>query len=150
MYHTMVRRFTRKNFDEVANGNLDKVIAGCAPDVRHSFTGPHALGGERNDAASFQAWMERVHRLTPNFHFELHDIFVQGWPWNTKVMVNWTKHTELPDGSSYPGWGIHLITLKWFQAVSIEVFVDTAGTVAEMQSMAVHGVAEAIAPQIVS
>ncbi|MEM8535593.1 MAG: nuclear transport factor 2 family protein [Chloroflexota bacterium] len=150
MYHFIVKQVTRKAFENVSSGNFDAVIQGCAPHIRHTFRGEHALGGERNDVQSFRWWLERVARLSPQFTFELHDIFVSGTPWNTRVMVRWTKHDTQPDGQVISSWGNHYIVLKWFRTVSIDVYPDTAGTIAEMQQLAVAGVAEAVAEPITS
>lgn len=150
MYHLIVKELTRKNFEHVANGNFETVLAGCSPNMRHVFHGDHALGGERNDLNSFKLWLERVARLSPQFSFEIHNIFVEGGPWRTKIVVQWTKHDKNPNGIIDSSWGIHLITLEWFQTTVIEVFPDTAGTIAEMQTKGFYGMEEALAAPIVS
>ncbi|NOK64389.1 MAG: hypothetical protein GFH25_541276n39 [Chloroflexi bacterium AL-N10] len=63
-------------------------------------------------------------------------------------MVRWTKHDTQPNRQVNSSWGIHYIVLKWFRTVSIDVYPDTAGTIAEMQQLAVAGVAEAVADPI--
>jgi ketosteroid isomerase-like protein len=148
MYHTIIKRIVRQNFHNVSLGNFDAVVAGCVPNFRHRFAGEHTFGGERQSAAGFRAWLERVARLSPKFYFDVHDITVEGWPWHTKAVVRWTKHDLHPNGQVTQHWGIHFIVIKWFRGVSIDVYPDTAAVQNEVNALAAAGVAEALAAPI--
>lgn len=150
MYRYIVRRLTERSFENVSNGEYDAVLRGCAPTIRHRFVGDHALGGVRRDREGFGQWLERVGRLSPDFRFEVHDVFVKGFPWNTRVVVRWTKHDTMPNGEIQDSWGVHFITLRWGRVVAIDVYPDTAGTTNDLARLADRGVSEAAAAPITS
>ena len=54
-----------------------------ADDVHHVFPGDNALGGERHSREAF----ERLYRLIPEIEFEVRDMAVRGWPWDTTIAV---------------------------------------------------------------
>jgi hypothetical protein len=49
MYHAIVKRIARKNFERVNQKEFDALFKDCVPDIHHRFYGSHALSGERND-----------------------------------------------------------------------------------------------------
>jgi ketosteroid isomerase-like protein len=150
MYHAIVKHEIRKSFRAVAEGRYDAVTHGAAPDLRHRFIGTHALGGERHTAAAFRRWLERVGRLSPSFVFRIDDMIVAGMPWNTRAVVHWHKIETLRDGTQSISEGLHMIRLRWFRVVSIDVFQDTAATEAELRQLAAAGIDEALAEPITS
>ena len=91
MYHSIIRRKVRILFQAINNGNAQPVIAGFAQKFEHVFIGDHALGGTRRDVGATAAWYQRLFRLLPDINFELHHIDVQGPPWKTLAIVEWTE-----------------------------------------------------------
>ena len=45
MYHAIVKRLAKKNFESVNRKEYAAVLKGCTPDIHHRFGGNHALGG---------------------------------------------------------------------------------------------------------
>jgi len=60
MYHTIVKRIARKNFERVNQREFDALLADCVPNVRHRFGGNHAIGGERPDREALPRWFNRL------------------------------------------------------------------------------------------
>ncbi len=149
MYHTIVRRILRQAFANVSRGNFEAVLSQCAPNIRHHFAGDHAFSGERNDVEMLRRWFQRVAAVLPGLRLDITDLFVQGMPWNTRAIVVWTEHADLPDGRHYVNHGIHHIQLRWGRVTSIRVHLDTQLAVTVLQDLGAAGVAEAVAPPIV-
>jgi hypothetical protein len=49
MYHAIVKRIAKKNFERVNQRDFDSLLKDCVPNVHNRFGGTHALGGERHD-----------------------------------------------------------------------------------------------------
>ncbi len=148
MYHTIVKREIHRSFHNVSTGNYAAVLRGAAPNLRHRFIGNHALGGERHTVDGFRRWLERVGRLSPNYHFEINDTIIAGMPWNTRAVVHWHKIETQSDGSKSISEGVHILKMRWFRVVSIDVFQDTLATEAELRGLAEAGIEEALAAPI--
>jgi ketosteroid isomerase-like protein len=149
MYHTIVRRILRQGFANVNKGNFDAVLAQCAPNIRHRFAGDHALGGERHDVDMLRRWFRRVAVVFPGMQLDITDMFVKGMPWDTRAIVTWTEHVDLPTGRHYVNNGIHYIHLRWGRVTSISVALDTQLAAEVLAELGAAGVTEAVAPQIV-
>jgi ketosteroid isomerase-like protein len=150
MFHAIFERQARKSFELVNQHNYDAILSAAVPDIRHRFSGDHALGGERNDATSLRLWFERLHRLLPGLTLTVTDVWVNGGLRATTVIVRWTATATLLDGLPYHNRGIHVIELRNRKAVSIEVEEDTQAVALGLQRQAQSGVAEALAPPITS
>ncbi len=150
MYHQIVRRNVTRGFGYVSNGQYDKLVAECVPDVVHFFAGDHALGGERHDKAALLLWLERVGRLLPGFHLTITDMLVRGMPWDTTVVVQWTGRSTLVNKHEYVQHGVHFLRLRWGRVAAFRVYVDTQELAHELVCLGEFGVAEAMAAPIVS
>jgi ketosteroid isomerase-like protein len=150
MYHAIVKRIARRNFERVNDKDYDALLADCAPDVHHRFGGNHPLGGERHDRETLRRWFERLGRLGPGLTLKVHDVWVKGLPHNTTIIVRWTGTQTLPDGSPYENHGVHVIRMRWGKVVDIDAHEDSQVVAESMAVLAAHGVAEATADPIVS
>lgn len=65
MYHSIVARISRKNFEAVNSKDFEAILAQCDPNIHHRFGGQHALGGERNSREVLAKWFQRLGRLSP-------------------------------------------------------------------------------------
>ena len=83
MYHSIVKRFARKNFERVNQRDFTSLLKDCVPNVYHRFSGTHALGGERHDRETLGRWLDRLQRLGPDMKLTVRDVWVKGWPHNT-------------------------------------------------------------------
>jgi ketosteroid isomerase-like protein len=93
-------------FETINNGNAQPVIAGFAQKFEHVFIGDHALGGTRQDVGAAAAWYQRLFRLLPDIQFQLHRIDVQGPPWKTLAVVEWTETNSGTDGVKTSARGV--------------------------------------------
>lgn len=149
MFHMIVRRKLRGVFAGLDRGNYAPTVDGMATRFEHRFAGSsHPLGGTRHSRESLRAWFQRLMRLTNHLNFEIHHIAVSGWPWDTTAIAEWTDRAELADGSSYENKGVHVVRLRWFTAVSIHAYLDTAVWEAACARMAAAGITEATAAPI--
>jgi ketosteroid isomerase-like protein len=128
----------------------DEILEGTLPNVRHRFSGEHALGGERNDAANLRLWFERLHRLLPNLELTVTDVWVKGGLSTAVVIVCWNSAATLHDGGPYINHGVHVINLCHRKVASIDVSEDSQAVAAGLERQARAGLSEALAAPIVS
>jgi ketosteroid isomerase-like protein len=150
MYHAIVKRIARKNFERVNAKDFDALLKDCTPDIRHRFGGDHALGGERHDRESLRLWFGRLGRLGAHLKLTVEDVWVKGLPHDTTIILRWSATDMLPDGSPYKDRGVHIVRMRWGKVVEIDAHEDSRAVAANLTKQASLGVAEAQAPQIVS
>ena len=150
MYHTLVKRIARKNFERVNQRDFDSLLKDCVPNVHHRFGGNHALGGERHDREALGRWLGRLARLGPDMKLTVKDVWVKGLPHNTTIIVRWTNTDALPDGSRYENRGVHVIKMRWGKIVDIDANEDSQAVADALTMRAAYGIEEASAPPIVS
>ena len=150
MYHAIVKRIAKNNFERVNQRDFDSILKDCVPNVYHRFAGTHALGGERHDREAFGRWLGRLARLGPDMKLAVHDVWVKGLPHNTTIIVRWSNTDSLPDGSRYENHGVHIIKMRWGRIVEIDANEDSQAVAESLKMRAAHGLEEAAAQPIVS
>jgi ketosteroid isomerase-like protein len=150
MYHMLVKRIAKKNFERVNEHDYAALLRGCAPDVYHRFGGSHALGGERHDREALRRWLERLSKLGPTLKLSVRDVWVKGWPHHTSVIIRWTASQTLPDGKPYENHGVHVVTMRWGRIVEIDANEDSQIVAQSLKVFAACGIAEALADPITS
>lgn len=148
MYKSIVAGKVRSVFDSINHGDPAPMVDGLGSPFRYEFHGDHALGGVRTTRGAMTAWWDRVFRLIPDATFTLHDVLVQGGPWNTRVAVRSTISGPLPDGSEYRNTVFQFMTLKWGKVTSVETCEDLQVLERALAVVAEHGNAEAARPPI--
>jgi ketosteroid isomerase-like protein len=148
IYRAVVKRKARGIFAALGAGEWERTTGDLAADVHHTFPGDNALGGERHSRAAMEAWFERLYRLIPELTFEVHEVAVRGWPWDTAVAVQWTDRGVGADGTAYVNEGAHWIRLRWGKGVEVHAYLDTEKVTRLLEGMAAAGVEEASAPPI--
>jgi ketosteroid isomerase-like protein len=113
MYHFIVRRTIKRMFDCLSSGDYETTLKGISPSITHIFSGTHSLGGTRHSVETMRRWFERLYRLTPDLNFEVKNIAVTGYPWDTTIAVEWVDSANLLDGSKYVNEGVHIIKMQW-------------------------------------
>jgi hypothetical protein len=63
MYHAIVKRIAKRNFERVSKKDFDALLKDCIPRVYHCH---HALGNERHDREALRRWFGRLGRLGRN------------------------------------------------------------------------------------
>lgn len=150
-YHSIVTKNLVAGFRGVDDHDYAALAAHFAPGIHHRFAGDHALGGERHDAATVIAWLERVGRVLPDVRFTITDVVVAGWPHRTTAFARWDAHATLADGRDpYRNRGVHVVRLEWFKIVDMDVYQDTHLLRAALDRQAAAGIDEAVAPQLTS
>ncbi len=150
MYHAIVKRIARKNFERVNQKDFDALLNDCAPDVHHRFYGSHAMSGERHDREAVRRWFERLGRLAPGLTLTVHDVWVKGGPHETTIIMRWSAKDSLIDGSPYRNYGVHILKMRWFKILDIDAYEDSQAVAENLKLQAAHGVQEAAEPPIVS
>jgi ketosteroid isomerase-like protein len=150
MYHTIVKRIAKRNFERVNQRDFTSLLKDCVPSVYHRFSGNHALDGERHDREAFGRWLARLERLGPDMKLTVRDVWVKGLPHNTTIIVRWTNTDALPDGSRYENHGVHIVKRRWGKIVEIDANEDSQAVADALRIRAAHGIQEALAPPIVS
>ena len=148
MYHTIIQRKLRFAFDQLSTGNYGTILAGMAPKFDHRFSGTHALGGRRTSPEGYRRWFERFVRIFPRLQFEIRNIVVSGWPWNTIAAVEWLDRIQTDDGNQYENAGVHIIRLKWTKVTEIRIYCDTQKLAAVCEVQARCGREDALGPPI--
>ncbi len=122
----------------------------CAPDVEHTFSGEHALGGTRHSREALGRWFERLYRLFPGLDFEVKRVLVRGWPWRTVAMIEWVDRARPADGLPYMNEGTHVLRFSWGRLVSLHAYLDTQKVEEVCERLAKEGIEEASAPPILT
>ena len=150
LYKAIVKNRIRHSFDQVNAQCWDDLMNSITPNVHHRFLGAHAIGGERHDRDTLRRWFGRLGRVLPNLHLTINRIWVQGWPWNTTVFVQWDGNATLLNGDPYVQHAVHLITLRWGKIAALDVFEDSEAVARGLETQAANGLEEAAAAQLVS
>jgi ketosteroid isomerase-like protein len=150
MYHAIVKRIAKKNFERVNQRDFASLLKDCVPNVYHRFGGTHALSGERHDREALGRWLDRLQRLGPEMKLTVRDVWVKGWPHDTTIIVRWTNTDVLPDGSRYENHGVHIVKMRWGKIDEIDANEDSQAVAAALKMRAALGVEEASAAPIVS
>jgi ketosteroid isomerase-like protein len=150
MYHSIVKRIAKKNFERVNQKDYDGILKDCVPNIHHCFGGNHALSGERHDHEALRQWLERLGRLGPGLTLLVHDVWVKGLPNDTTIIVRWSATDTRVDGSPYNNHGVHIIRMCWFKVVDIDANEDSQAVVENLKLQATYGIEEASAPPIFS
>ena len=148
IYRAIVKRKARGLFEALSRGDWQAATADLADDVHHVFAGDNALGGERHSRAAFERWFERLYRLIPEIEFEVREVAVRGWPWDTAVAVEWIDRGRGADGTPYVNEGSHWIRLRWGKGVEVHGYLDTGKVTQLLEGMAAAGIEEAAAAPI--
>lgn len=151
IYSQIIAKIVRKTFLAVQNQDYQEVLKGVSSsNLTHRFAGPNSLGGSRRDKEAMSRWFNRVGIVLPELKFEVSSILVHGGPWNTTVVARWVATCILENGDPYVNPGIHVIKLRWGKAYDFDVYEDTFAVTVGLEKQAKSGIAEAVAPQIVS
>lgn len=150
MYHAIVKRIARKNFERVNQKDFGALLKDCVPNVHHRFYGSHALSGERHDREAVRRWFERLGHLGPGLTLTVHDVWVKGLPHDSTIIMRWSAKDTLIDGSPYRNNGVHILKMRWFKIVDIDAYEDSQAVTENLKLQAAHGIQEAAEPPILS
>ncbi len=116
---------TRATWRRIADGDLDAASDMAHADMRFRFVGHTAFGADLHGRDAFLAWFRAAAERLPGLTFEVQDVLVGGWPWNTRVAVRLAISAPLPDGTTYRNEGVQWLRLRWGRMVDDWVLEDT-------------------------
>lgn len=149
MYKRIVRAKVRAVFERINTGDYMTMVDGLSPSFEYRFHGDHALGGRRTTQESMIRWWQRVLDLLPEARFDIHDILVNGAPWNTRIAVRAAVSGDLPGGVRYENTVFQFMTLAWGKVVSVETIEDLQVLERALAAVAATGKPEALAAPII-
>jgi ketosteroid isomerase-like protein len=125
LYSAIVRRNVRRSFQRLSDGAYEQVLRQFAPDVAFSFAGTHVLGGERRGVALVRGWFTQLYQTFPGIRFDVREVLVAGWPWDTRVATHFAVSAPRRDGSAYRNEGMQLARLRWGRIIEDRLYEDT-------------------------
>ena len=134
MYHSAVKRLSRKTYRALSRGDYEQVMRSFAPDAVLAFAGDHELGGTFHGVDEIRGWFERLYQIFPDLHLEPERIVVAGPPWNTWVTIRFRVAATLPSGASYANEGMQLLNIRWGRVLEDRLVEDTQALVAALRS----------------
>lgn len=124
MYVYAVRAMIRRAIARLNAGEIGPLLASFTADVQLRFPGQSSWGRDYNGRPEVEGFLRRFTDL--GLQYEIEDILVAGWPWNTRVAVRFTDEGRDADGSVfYRNGGVEYATVRWGKIRSLEVFLDT-------------------------
>ena len=125
LYHAIVRHLTRREFALLSEGRWREHLRAFAPHAMLRVSGLHALSGVAHGHDAIEATFAQLYDLLPTHRFEVHRVWVQGWPWDTRVAVHFTEQATPRDGEPFTGEGCNVIRLRFGRVVEELVHPDT-------------------------
>jgi len=126
MYGAIVAGRVRSVWKRMSEGDVDAPVRMAAATMSFRFVGDTQISAQFTGPAAFRSWLEGVFRLFPGVRFEVRDVIVAGWPWNTRVAVRLGIDATLADGSPYRNEAVQWIRLRWGKLIDDWVLEDTA------------------------
>jgi ketosteroid isomerase-like protein len=148
MYHRIVAAKVRGAFAQISAGNWEPMVSSMAPEFTYRFYGDHALSGERHTHAALRMWWQRSFRILPDARFDVQEVIVSGWPWNTRIATSVIVTAPLPDGSRYENIIHQFLHMRWARITEIRTLEDTVRLQRALDVVAASGNEEAHAPPI--
>ena len=148
MYHFIIKQQIRTVFKLLSEQNVEPLLKDFSPQLEHIFPGNHSLGGKRHTLEGMRRWFKRLFFLFPELHFNVKEIVVRGWPWDTLIAVEWMDEGKTLSGEPYSNYGTHFMRLKWGRLVSLHAYLDTQVLEEALSRMARQGIENASAAPI--
>src|SRR5258708_17157572 len=82
---------------------------------------------------NIRAWFQRVFSYFPGIQYTVHQVIVQGWPWNTLVATRLSVAAPRADGSVYQNDVMQFLRLRWGKVIEDHLYEDTYKLVNELQ-----------------
>jgi ketosteroid isomerase-like protein len=121
----MIRRAVRR----INGGDIGPMLGSFAEDATLVFPGDHSFGGEYKGKAAIRRFLERF--VEVGINLQPHEIVVQGWPWNTAVMLRFTNEARDKNGDVvYANRGAIFARAAWGKIKYQEDYEDTQKVIA--------------------
>lgn len=148
MYHRIVAHKVHSVFAQLGAGDWEPMITGMAGTFSYRFYGEHALAGERHTLESLRLWWQRIFRLLPEPSFDIEEVIVAGWPWDTRIATRVRIHAILADGSDYSNVFMQTFHMRWARITQVHTLEDNVVLQRALDRIAASGITEAHAEPI--
>jgi ketosteroid isomerase-like protein len=125
MYRMIVASKVRATWRSIAAGDVAAAGRMADANMRFRFVGDTALGADLSGRDAFLDWFRATGKRLPGLSFEVRDVLVGGWPWDTRVAVRLAISAPLADGTTYRNEGVQWLRLRWGRMVDDWVLEDT-------------------------
>jgi ketosteroid isomerase-like protein len=123
MIRRLVRALVRSSFSSIERGEIDGAMAPFAEDFRFTFPGRHSFAAQGMGKPEFRHWLNRLASLHPKF--QVGEVFVQGPPWDQRIVFRLSDEIRAPDGFLYRNELVEYARARWGRIKSLDVFLDT-------------------------
>jgi ketosteroid isomerase-like protein len=124
MYATAVRWMIRRGVERINKGDIGPMLASYANDAVLVFPGEHSWGGEYRGKERIGEFLQRC--VDSGIKFEVEQIVVDGWPWDSTICVRLTDTARAPDGSVvYSNRAVIFVKVAWGKIKFQEDYEDT-------------------------
>jgi len=151
MYRAIIAAVARSKYVSglaaLERGDLDVLLQEFADELDFSFAGDSPLGARLHTRQGLWLWFERLHRLLPHPRFEIHDVLVQGWPWDLRMAIRASINSTVL-GEPYRNDFHQFLRLRWMKVVEDYVLEDTQRWERACHRLAAAGIVEASAGPI--
>jgi ketosteroid isomerase-like protein len=148
MYRRIVRAKLLTVFKGLNSGSIDAVTNEFAKNAEHYFVGTHSLSGLRSNPEAIRRWYERLLRLLPDIRFDIRAIHIEGPPWRTLAVIEWTETNSGTDGVRTSNEGTNIVRIQWGRVTSVRIYTDTDVLQRTLDRIAAKGTPEAHATPI--
>lgn len=125
MYRWFVAWIVRRVFAANSRGEWDMAFRMFAEDVYFRYPGQHTLAADIHRKADMIEWLERIKALFPKLTFEIEQVVVSGWPWDTKACTRFIACYALPDGERVRSPGMQYLRISWSKVKVDNLYLDT-------------------------
>jgi hypothetical protein len=124
MYARLVDRHTRRVYAHFNAGNAEPAIKRFAEDAHLIFRGKSSLAADLQGKPDIAGWLRNLMQL--DLRWQIHDVVVQGPPWNTRLVTRYTVsagHRPGHDRLVYEG--VQYARLRWGRVRLDDILPDT-------------------------
>lgn len=123
MYRRLIARQTKRVYARFNAGNAELAIDRVTEKGRLVFHGRSRLAADLRTKSEIALWLRGLMQL--GFRWRVHEVFVQGPPWNTRLITRYTVST-IREGAHHDLYmGVQYARLKWGRIYLDEILPDT-------------------------
>jgi ketosteroid isomerase-like protein len=118
------RWMIRRNVRRLNDGDYAPLLSGYTKDAVLVFPGENSWAGEHRGRDAIEKFLQRFVRV--GIKVEIHEILLNGPPWNTKTCVRFSDSAKASDGTVfYKNTGVIYGTIAWGKIKLQHDFEDT-------------------------
>ena len=129
MYARLIERHTRRVYAHFNAQNAEAAIERFAEDAHLIFRGKSTLAADLHGKREIATWLRNLMRL--DLRWEVHDVVVQGPPWNTRLVTRYTARVgQCSGGVELAYEGVQYARLRWGRVRLDDILPDTEAVAA--------------------